>query len=46
VSSKIRTVFAKGTLREWCDLQAIAYEPFETLSDVAERLFPREAGLV
>ena len=46
VSSKIRTVFAKGTLREWCDLHAIAYEPFETLSEVAERLFPREARIL
>jgi 2-hydroxy-3-keto-5-methylthiopentenyl-1-phosphate phosphatase len=45
VAAKIRTVFAKGTLREWCDRQAIAYEPFETLGDVAERLFSREARL-
>ncbi|OLC80517.1 MAG: hypothetical protein AUI96_03945 [Nitrospirae bacterium 13_1_40CM_3_62_11] len=42
VSSKIQTVFAKGTLREWCELRAIAYEPFETLNEVADRLFPRE----
>lgn len=45
VSSKIDTVFAKGTLQEWCDLQHIAHEPFETLTEVADRLFPREARI-
>ena len=45
VAAKIQTVFAKGTLQKWCDLRAIAYEPFETLSDVADRLFPQEARI-
>lgn len=46
VAAKIQTVFAKGTLRKWCDRQAIAYEPFETLSEVSDRLFPRKARVV
>ncbi|MDE2058137.1 MAG: HAD-IB family phosphatase [candidate division NC10 bacterium] len=39
VSTVAQQVFAKGRLREWCDLQGIACEPFETLTDVTERLF-------
>lgn len=46
VAAKIQTVFAKGTLRKWCDRQAIAHEPFETLSEVADHLFPRKARVV
>ncbi len=45
VAATIQTLFAKGTLREWCDRQAIAYEPFETLGEVADRLFTQEARL-
>lgn len=45
VAATMQTVFAKGTLREYCDRQAIAYTPFETLGEVAERLFAREARL-
>ena len=41
VSTVAQQVFAKGKLREWCDLQKVAYEPFETLTDVTERLFRR-----
>ena len=41
VSAKIQTVFAKGALREWCDQRQMAYEPFDTLTDVMTRLFPR-----
>ena len=43
VSAKIQTVFAKGALREWCDRRKMTYEPFDTLTDVTERLFPKEA---
>lgn len=43
ISAKIRTVFAKGALAEWCDLRKMTYEPFDTLADVTERLFPKEA---
>ena len=39
ISTVAQQVFAKGRLREWCDLQGVACEPFETLTDVAERLF-------
>ena len=42
VSGKIQTVFAKGALREWCDHRKMVYEPFDTLTDVTERLFPQE----
>jgi 2,3-diketo-5-methylthio-1-phosphopentane phosphatase len=43
VSTKIHTVFAKGALQEWCERRKMAYEPFDTLTDVAERLFLKEA---
>ncbi|MDE2180318.1 MAG: HAD-IB family phosphatase [candidate division NC10 bacterium] len=39
ISTVAQQVFAKGKLREWCDLQGVACEPFETLTDVTERLF-------
>ena len=42
VSSKIRTVFAKGVLQGWCKGKGITYIPFETLTEVTEHLFPRE----
>lgn len=43
VSAKMQTLFAKGTLREWCEVHGITYLPFETLTDVAERIFFKEA---
>lgn len=43
VSGKIQTVFAKGALLEWCDRRKMKYQPFDTLTDVTERLFPKEA---
>jgi len=39
ISTVAQRVFAKGELREWCGLQGIACEPFETLTEVAEHLF-------
>lgn len=42
VSAKMQTLFAKGTLRTWCETQGITYLPFETLTDVAERIFAME----
>ena len=42
VSGKIQRVFAKGRLRQWCAAQGIVCEPFETLHEVAMRLFPKE----
>lgn len=42
VSSKIRTVFAKGALQAWCKDKSIAYIPFETLTEVTEHLFLKE----
>lgn len=43
VSAKIQRVFAKANLLEWCTTQGIACEPFESLHEVAVRLFPKEA---
>ncbi|MEO8340834.1 MAG: MtnX-like HAD-IB family phosphatase [Nitrospirota bacterium] len=43
VSAKMQVLFAKGALQNWCDTQRITYSPFETLTDVAERIFPKEA---
>ena len=43
VSAKIDTVFAKGSLREWCTDQNISHHPFESLVDVAERLSSKGA---
>ena len=45
VSAKIQTVFAKGTLRDWCGLNGIPCIPFDTLTEVSEHLFPKEARL-
>ena len=42
VSPKVHTVFAKGALQGWCARQNIPYEPFQTLTEVAEHLFPQE----
>ena len=39
VSGKMQTLFAKGSLRNWCEAQKITYFPFETLTDVTERIF-------
>jgi 2-hydroxy-3-keto-5-methylthiopentenyl-1-phosphate phosphatase len=41
----MQTLFAKGTLRRWCEAQGIAFLPFETLADVTERLFLKEARI-
>ena len=38
VATTMQTVFAKGSLRKWCDTQGITYSPFETLTEVAERI--------
>jgi 2-hydroxy-3-keto-5-methylthiopentenyl-1-phosphate phosphatase len=42
VSRRMQTVFAKGTLRDWCERTGIPCIPFETLAEVAERLFAKE----
>lgn len=38
VAARMKTLFAKGSLRKWCDTQGINYSPFETLTEVAERI--------
>lgn len=43
VSAKMQILFAKGTLRKWCENQGITHRPFETLTDVAERILSKEA---
>jgi len=43
VSGKMQTVFAKGSLLNWCDRTGIPCIPFETLAEVANRLFVKEA---
>lgn len=45
VSGKMQTVFAKGTLRNWCERTGIPCIPFETLADVADHLFVKEARI-
>ena len=45
VSGKMKTVFAKGTLRDWCERSGIQCIPFETLDEVAEHLFALEARI-
>jgi 2-hydroxy-3-keto-5-methylthiopentenyl-1-phosphate phosphatase len=45
VSAKMQTVFAKGTLQKWCEAQHIAHIPFQTLTEVAERMLQRETIL-
>ena len=46
VSAKMQTLFAKGTLRKWCEAQGIGFLPFETLTDVAERIFSKETTIL
>lgn len=45
VSSNVRTLFAKGTLRTWCESRGIPYQPFTTLTDVTQHIFSKEALL-
>ena len=45
VSGKMQTVFAKGTLLDWCERTGIPCIPFETLAEVADRLFIKEARI-
>jgi 2-hydroxy-3-keto-5-methylthiopentenyl-1-phosphate phosphatase len=45
VSGKMQTVFAKGTLRKWCERTGIPCIPFETLAEVVDRLFVQEARI-
>lgn len=46
VSAKVHTVFAKGALQGWCARQNIAYVPVQTLTEVAEHLFPKEISII
>ncbi len=46
ISTMAQKVYAKAGLREWCDLQGVAYEPFETLTEVAEHLFRKVSCFV
>jgi 2,3-diketo-5-methylthio-1-phosphopentane phosphatase len=43
VSGKMQTVFAKGSLLNWCEETGIPCIPFETLAEVTDRLFVKEA---
>ena len=45
VSGKMKTVFAKGALRAWCERTDVPCIPFETLAEVAECLFAQEARI-
>jgi 2-hydroxy-3-keto-5-methylthiopentenyl-1-phosphate phosphatase len=45
VSGKMQTVFAKGSLQKWCERTGIPCIPFETLAEVADRLFVKEARI-
>jgi 2-hydroxy-3-keto-5-methylthiopentenyl-1-phosphate phosphatase len=36
-------VFAKGSLLNWCEETGIPCIPFETLAEVTDRLFVKEA---
>jgi 2-hydroxy-3-keto-5-methylthiopentenyl-1-phosphate phosphatase len=45
VSGNMQTVFAKGTLQEWCERTGIPCIPFRTLVEVADRLFIQEARI-
>lgn len=45
VSGKMQTVFAKGMLQDWCQRTGIEYTPFETLAEVADRLFAKEVRI-
>jgi 2,3-diketo-5-methylthio-1-phosphopentane phosphatase len=42
VSAKMDKVYAKGALQVWCDAQNIPHQPFMTLTEAAEHLFPDE----
>jgi 2-hydroxy-3-keto-5-methylthiopentenyl-1-phosphate phosphatase len=42
VAKKMDSVYAKGALLSWCESQDIPCQPFDTLSEVAEHLFPDE----
>jgi 2-hydroxy-3-keto-5-methylthiopentenyl-1-phosphate phosphatase len=41
----MQTVFAKGSLQKWCKRTGIPCIPFETLAEVADRLFVKEARI-
>jgi hypothetical protein len=41
----MQTVFAKGTLQDWCERTGIPCIPFTTLAEVADRLFIQEARI-
>ncbi|MCA9500869.1 MAG: HAD-IB family phosphatase [Nitrospira sp.] len=43
VSRKVGTLFAKGSLKGWCDQEGINHHPFDTLTNVTEQLFSKEA---
>ena len=45
VSGTMQTVFAKGTLLDWCEGTGIPCIPFETLAEVANHLFVKEARI-
>jgi len=45
VSGNVRILFAKGTLRTWCESRGIPYQPFTTLTDVTQHIFSKEAFL-
>jgi 2-hydroxy-3-keto-5-methylthiopentenyl-1-phosphate phosphatase len=42
VAAKMKTLFAKGKLRKWCETQGITHFPFETLNDVAGLILSME----
>lgn len=45
VAARRHTLFAKGTLRTWCEAHGIIYLPFDTLTEVTEQLFVKEARI-
>ena len=42
ISEKMDFVYAKGTLLTWCESHGIPCQPYGTLAEVAEHLFPDE----
>jgi 2-hydroxy-3-keto-5-methylthiopentenyl-1-phosphate phosphatase len=42
VAAKMDCVYAKGALQKWCVSHDIPCQPFETLAEVTEHLFPDE----
>jgi len=42
VSPKMDSVYAKGALQDWCKSRNLPCQPFNTLTEVAEHLFPDE----